>query len=120
EVAHEHRLLADLTRLAVHEADGDRQRARVGEVLLPALVQGRHRGVELELAELDGEVAGVVLDRRDVVDRLAQAPLLGVDQPGEELLRYVDESGDLEDLVEAREVAARAGSVNGSQDGDSS
>jgi hypothetical protein len=29
------------------------------------------RIAELELAELDGERAGVILDRRDVVDRLS-------------------------------------------------
>ena len=73
EVAHEDRLLADLAGLAVDEGDRDGQRTRVREVLLAALVQGGDRVVEDELAELDGEVAGVVLDRRDVVDRLAQA-----------------------------------------------
>ena len=75
EVAHEDRLLADLARLVVDEGDGDGQRARVGEVLLAALVDRRGGLVEVELAELHGEVAGVVLDRRDVVDRLAQATL---------------------------------------------
>ena len=120
EVAHEHRLLPDLTRLAVDEADGDRQRARVGEVLLPALLQRRDRRVELERAELHGQVAGVVLDRRDVVDRLAQAPLLRVDEPGERLLLDVDQVRDVEDVLEPRERAARTGSINGSQDGDSS
>ncbi len=81
EVAHEDRLLADLAGLAVDEADRDGQRARVGEVLLAALLQRGDGRVEGELTELDGEVAGVVLDRRDVVDRLPQAPLLRVDQP---------------------------------------
>ena len=120
EVAHEDGLLADLAGLAVDEADRDGQRARVREVLLAALLQRRDRVVERELAELHGEVAGVVLDRRDVVDRLAQAPLLGVDQPGEGLLLDVDQVGDIKDLVKTREVAARAGSINSSQDGDSS
>jgi hypothetical protein len=96
------------------------QRARVGEVLLPALLQRCDGRVELERAELDGEVAGVVLDRRDVVDRLAQAALLGVDEPGEGLLLDVDQVRDVEDVVEPRERAARTGSINGSQDGDSS
>jgi hypothetical protein len=36
------------------------------------------RLVELEIAEDDRKVAGVVLDRRDVVDRAAQHPLLRV------------------------------------------
>ena len=120
EVAHEHGLLADLARLAVDEADRDGQRAGVREVLLAALLQRGHRRVEVELAELDGEVAGVVLDRRDVVDRLAQAAAFGVDQPVERLLLDVDQVRDIEDLLQPREAAAGAGSVNGSQDGDSS
>jgi hypothetical protein len=37
----------------------------------------------VDLVEDHGQVAGVVLDRRDVVDRLAQAALLRVDQPVE-------------------------------------
>ena len=41
EVAHEDRLLADLAGLAVDERDGDRQRTRVGEVLLAALARAR-------------------------------------------------------------------------------
>ena len=120
EVAHEDRLLADLTGLPVDEADRDRQRARVGEVLLTALVEDGDGSVEAELPELHGEVARVVLDRRDVVDRLAQAPLLRVDEPVEGLLLDVDQVGDIEHLVQAREVATGAGSIKGSQDGDSS
>ena len=120
EVAHEHRLLADLARLAVDEADRDGQRPGVGQVLLSTLLQRRHRVIERELAELDGEVPGVVLDRRDVVDRLPQAPLLRIDEPGEGLLLDVDQVGDIKDLVKTREITARAGGVNSSQDGDSS
>ena len=71
EVAHEHGLLADLSRLAVDERDGHGQRPGVGQVLLAALLERGDGLVEDELAELHGEVAGVVLDRRDVVDRLA-------------------------------------------------
>ena len=52
EVAHEDRLLADLARLVVDEGDGDGQRARVGEVLLAALLDRRGGLVEVELAEL--------------------------------------------------------------------
>ena len=77
EVAHEHRLLADLARLAVDERDGDRQRAGIRQILLAALLQRGDGLVEDEFAELHGEVAGVVLDRGDVVDRLAQAAPLG-------------------------------------------
>ena len=43
EVAHEDRLLADLARLVVDERDRDGQRARVGEVLLAALLDRRDR-----------------------------------------------------------------------------
>ena len=60
-----------------------------------------------ELAELHGQVAGVVLDRRDVVDRLAQPTALGIDQPVERLPLDVDQVRDVENLVEAREGAAR-------------
>ena len=117
EVAHEDRLLADLARLVVDEGDGDRQRARVGQVLLAALLDRRGRLVEVELAEVDGEVPGVVLDRRDVVDRLPQAPLLGVDQPLERAALDVDEVGDIDGLVQAREGTALAGGVNTRHDG---
>ena len=120
EVAHEHRLLADLARLAVDEADRDGQRPRVREVLLAALVERSDGLVERELPELHGEIAGVVLDGRDVVDRLAQTPTLRINKPGEGLLLDVDEVRDLDRPVETRERTSRAGSINGSQDGDSS
>ena len=120
EVAHEHRLLADLTGLAVDERDGDGQRAGVREVLLAALLDRRDRIVEVELAEVDGEVAGVVLDRRDVGDRLAQAALLRIGQPRERAALDVDEVRDVMNSVQAREGAARPGGVNKGQGGDSS
>ena len=116
EVAHEHRLLADLARLAVDEGDRDGQRTRVGEVLLAALLKRCDRLVEDELTELDGEVAGVVLDRRDVVDRLAQAALAGVGQPRERAALDVDEVGYVNGLVEARESAARPESIYSGQE----
>ncbi len=75
EVAHEDPLLADLARLRVDEADDDRQRHLVGQVLLTALPDRERRLAELVLAELDGERAGVILDRRDVRDRLAETLL---------------------------------------------
>ena len=78
EVAHEDGLLADLARVAVLEGDLDVQRPRVGDVLLTALGHRVAGLAELEIAEDDREVARVVLDRRDVVDRLAQHPLLRV------------------------------------------
>ena len=119
EVAHEDGLLADLTGLAVLERDLDGQRARVGEVLLATLGDRGHRVVEVDLLEDDGEVAGVVLDRRDVVDGLPQAALLGVDQPLERAALDVDEVGDLEAVLQPRETAAQTRGINTCQDGDS-
>ena len=120
EVAHEHRLLADLARLAVDEGHRDRQRARVGEVLLAALVDRSDGLVEHELAELDGEVPRVVLDRRDVVDRLAQTAAGWLGQPLERAALDVDEVGNVEGLVQTRETTARPLNGGGSgQDDDS-
>ena len=120
EVAHEDRLLADLARLVVDERDGDRQRARVGEVLLLALGDRGRRLVEAELAEVDGQVAGVVLDRRDVVDRLPEPSLLRIDQPLERAELDIDQVGDVKDLVKARETTALAERVGTRHYGDSS
>src|SRR5436190_1245660 len=105
EVAHEHVLLADLARLLVDEADGHVQRGLVGEILLPALLDRDRRRAELELAELDGERAGVVLDRRDVVDRLAETLLL---EPVERRLLCVDQVRKVEDGLQARETLPRS------------
>ena len=116
EVAHEHRLLADLARLAIDERDGHRQRARVGQVLLAALLQRCDRLVEDELTELHGEIAGVVLDRRDVVDRLAQPAALWVGEPRKRAALDIDQVGDIYGLVEARETTARPESINSSQE----
>jgi hypothetical protein len=116
EVAHEDRLLADLAGLAVDEGDRDGQRARVGQVLLAALIDRGDRIVEDELSELDGEVTGVVLDRRDVVDRFAQATLLGLGQPFEGPALDVDEVGNVERRVQTREATARPGDGGGGQD----
>ena len=115
EVAHEDRLLADLAGLAVDERDGDGQRPGVGEVLLAALLERGDGLVEGDLAELDGEVAGVVLDRRDVVDRLAQTALLRVGQPLEGAALDIDQVGDINGLVQTREGAARPESISSSQ-----
>ena len=116
EVAHEDRLLADLARFAVDEGDRDGQRARVGEVLLAALVDRRDDLVEDELAELHGEVAGVVLDRRDVIDRLAQPTLGGLGEPLEGAALDVNQVRDVERLVQTREAPARPRDVGSSQD----
>src|SRR5204863_1945214 len=105
EVAHEHVLLADLARLLVDEADGHVQRGLVSEILLPALLDRDRRRAKLKLAELDGERAGVVLDRRDVVDRLAETLLL---EPVERRLLDVDQVRKVEDVLQARETLPRA------------
>src|SRR6185436_15618647 len=120
EVAHEDRLLADLAGLVVDERDRDGQRAGVGEVLLAALADRGGGLVEVEVPELDGEMTRVVLDRRDVVDRLAQPTGLRIDQPVEGPALDVDQVGDVEGLIQAREGATRAGSGNARQDSDSS
>ena len=90
EVAHEDPLLADLARVLVHEADRHRERDLIGQVLLTALLDRELGLTELVLAELHRERAGVVLDGRDVVDRLpkpflqepVEGSLLDVDQVG--------------------------------------
>ena len=106
EVAHEDPLLADLARLRVDEADRHRQRRLVRQVLLTALLDRELRLPELVLAELDGERAGVVLDRRDVVDRLPQALR---QEPPEGGLLDVDQVGEVENVLQAREIScARA------------
>jgi hypothetical protein len=105
EVPHEDRLFADLARLLVDEADRHRQRGLVGQVLLPALLDPDRRIAELVLAELDGERAGVILDRRDVVDRLSQALL---QEPLERGLLDVDQVGKVEYVLETRKALARA------------
>src|SRR5439155_9267491 len=60
---------------------------------------------ELVRAELDGERAGVILDRRDVVDRLAKT---FVQEPLKRGLLDVDQIGKVEDVLETRETGARA------------
>jgi hypothetical protein len=105
EVAHEDGLLANLARLLVDEADSHRERRLEGQVLLTALLDGDGGLTELVLAELDGERAGVVLDRRDVVDRLSQAL---VEEPVERGLLDVDQVGEIENVLEARKCFARA------------
>ena len=78
EVAHEDRLLADLAGLPVLERHLDGERPRVGQVLLATLRDGGDGLVEEDVLEDDGEVAGVVLDGRDVVDRLTESTALRV------------------------------------------
>ncbi len=97
EVAHEDPLLADLARLGVDEAHRHRQRGLIGHVLLATLVD-RVRGItERVVAELDGQRSGVVLDRRDVVDRLVQAL---VQEPLERRLLNIDQVGEVKDMLQ--------------------
>jgi hypothetical protein len=98
EVAHEDRLLADLARLLVDEADRHRERGLVGQVLLAALLDGDRGVTELVLAELHRERAGVVLDGRDVVDCLPK-PFLH--EPPEGGLLDVDQVGKVEYVLQA-------------------
>src|SRR4029450_9756989 len=99
EVAHEDPLLADLAGLLVDEPDRDRKRNLVRQVLLTALLNRELRVPELVLTELDRERPRVVLDRGDVVDRLAQT---GFHEPLERGLLYVDEVGGVEDVLHER------------------
>ena len=121
EVAHEDGLLADLAGLAVLERDRDVQRARVGDVLLAALGDRVGRLVELEVAEDDREIARVVLDRRDVVDRLPQQSLLRVGQRLEGEALDIDQMWDFKRVLEAgKGPPGDRGSVGSGQLGDSS
>ena len=104
EVPHEDGLLANLARFLVDEPDRHRERCLIGEILLAALLDGDRGVAELVLGELDGERAGVILDRRDVVDRLSQALL---QEPPEGRLLDVDQVGKVEDVLETRKTFAR-------------
>src|SRR6476646_2881983 len=104
EVTHEDPLLADLAGLLVDEADGHRERNLVGQVLLPAFLDRELGLPELVLAELHRERPGVVLDGRDVVDRLAKT---FPQEPVEAGLLDVDQVGEVENVLQARETFAR-------------
>ena len=104
EVAHEDRLLADLSGFLVDEPDRHRERGLVGQVLLAALLDRELRAHRIVVAELDRERARVVLDRRDVVDRLAE-PF--AHEPVERLTLDIDEVGEVEDVLETRKRLAR-------------
>ncbi len=106
EVAHEDGLLLDLTRAGVHEPRGDEQRARVGHVALAALVFGVLRRVEDVIGELELELAGEVLDRRDVGEDLRDTLL---EEPQEGLPLHRDEVGQLEHFAQLGEGKAFAG-----------
>ena len=106
EVAHEDRLLADLAGVLVHEPDRHRERSLVGQVLLAALLDGELRLAEDVVPELDRERAGVILDRRDVVDGLPEAL---VEEPLERGDLDVDQVRELEDVLDPGKRLTRAG-----------
>ena len=110
EVAHEDRLLFDLTRLRVHEARGDEQRARVRHVALAALVLGMLRRVEDVVGQLELELAGEVLDRRNVAQDLGDTVL---EEPSERVGLYFDEVRKFLDLAKLREGKALTGRETG-------
>ena len=111
EVAHEDRLLLDLTRVPVHEPGTDEDRSGVGHVLLLALLHRELRRraqvlvVRVEL-ELELQRLAEVLDRRDVAERLRQ-PL--VQEPLEAVLLDRDQVGELERLLKVGERIPLAG-----------
>jgi hypothetical protein len=63
EIAHEDLLLLELTGLTVHERHVDEERRLVGHVLFLALLNGVLGVAELVRTELNGKIAGEVLDR---------------------------------------------------------
>ena len=105
EVAHEHGLLFDLARVAVHEPSAHEDRRGVGHVLFLALVDRELRrraqvfvvGIEVEL-EL--QRLGEVFDRRDVTEGFGE-PL--VEEPLEALALDRDEVGELQRLRQVGE-----------------
>ena len=110
EVAHEDRLLFDLARLRVHETRGDEQRARVGHVALAALVLGVLGRVEDVVGQLELELTGEVLDRRDVAQDLGDTVF---EEPPKRVGLYFDEVGKLLDLAKLREGKTLTGRETG-------
>ncbi len=85
EVPHEDRLLLDLAGLLVDEGSGHEQRTGIVEVFLLALVLVELRSLELVRDELQREVPGEVLDRRDIRQGLVQAL---IEEPEKRLSLY--------------------------------
>ncbi len=73
EVPHEDLLLLDLAGGLVHEHGLDEQGGGVGLVLVLALLLGVLDVLELVLAEMELELLGEVLDRRDFLQDLPDA-----------------------------------------------
>jgi hypothetical protein len=100
EVPHEDRLLLDLTRARVHEPGGDEERARVGHVPFATLLLGVLRRVEHVVGQLELELTGEVLDRRDVTQHLGDTVL---QKPLEGFGLNLDEVRELLDLTQLSE-----------------
>ena len=95
------RSLDDLNGIPV-AVDGKGTPIRIQDVAHVHLGPELRRGV----AELDGERAGVVLDRRDVVDRLPKPP---VQEPLERGLLDVDQVGEVENVLDPGKGLTGAG-----------
>ena len=111
EVAHEHGLLFDLTRVAVHEPGAHEDGRAVGHVLFLALLHRELRRraqvfVERVELELELERLGEVLDRADVAERVRQAL---VEEPFEAFPLDRDQVRELERLLEVAERIAFTG-----------
>ena len=105
EVPHEDGLLLDLPGLRVHEPRPDEHRGGIGHVLLLALLLlelGRRAqvGVGRVVLELEAQLAGEVLDRADVGERLGQTL---VQEPAERVPLDGDEVRQTQDLIEVGE-----------------
>src|SRR5262249_38648273 len=81
-------------------------RALVGHVAVAALLDGVLLAVELELAELEGEVTGEVLDGREVVEEFEQAAL---DEPVERIQLNLNEVWDVRQRVGGMRVSGCSG-----------
>src|SRR5690606_22048066 len=133
EVAHEHRLALDLTRVVVDELRRDEHRGGVGHVLVLALLFGVLGRLEPMVAERQRHRAREVLDRTDLLEDLFQAgllrnvltagfagrfdsctPLLVAEQPVEGLGLQGEEVRDLKWFLDASEGnAVRTKGVSG-------
>ena len=103
EVAHEHLLLLDLAGLTVDEADLNKERRLIGDVLLLAFVHRVLGLAELVLTEFHAHVAGVVLNRAHIGERLGQALVL---EPVEAFRLDSDQVRDVHDVGNLREASA--------------
>jgi hypothetical protein len=101
EVPHEDLLLLDLAGRLVDEHRLDEQRSGEGGVLVLALLLGELLILESVLPEMQLELLGEVLDRRDFLEDLLQA--LG-EEPVERLTLDADEVGERQRLVELGET----------------